>query len=356
MTIIIIYDSAMGVNPTIQREEGVGAPDSLGRNRDIYPYDPSRCGDYNGDVMGFFQRSTREQVALLRRFLPLVILVVVVLYQLYFVRQIHELGVTYHYVVEILFYGFVGPAVTWGVLAWIERQLEEKERAEERARRERRHRERAVVEERARIAREIHEGVSQNLYFLGLQLDLCRKLARDAPERVEGELVKFQGLLQESIGDLRRLIWALRPVELEELGPIEAVRRLASDLKSKVGLDVEVTVQGEERRLAPEIEGTLYRCVQEALNNVAKHAQASRAWVAFELDAARVRAQIRDDGRGFDVEATLQDGDGLGLRHLRERVQERGGTFHIESSANGGGTRVTATLPLAPDEKGGVDG
>lgn len=294
--------------------------------------------------MGFFQRSTRSQVALLRRVLPTAILVMVLLYQLYFVRYIHEAGATYHYLVEIAFYGLAGPAVTWGVLAWIERQLQAKQQAEERAQRERGRRERAVREERSRIAREIHEGVAQNLYFLGLQLDVAKKLAHDHPERAEEELAQLRSLLGESIADLRRLIWALRPVELEELGPIEAVRRLSADLETKVGLEVDVTVHGNERRFSPELEGTLYRVVQESLNNVAKHAEAERAWVTFSLTDHRIETEIRDDGRGFDADAALGDGQGLGLRHLKERVEERNGDFSIDSSADG--TRVRTTLPL----------
>jgi signal transduction histidine kinase len=300
-------------------------------------------------MMKLIKRSPREQVALLRRLLPLTIFFIVVLYQLLFVHWIHEHGLLYHYTMEILFYGLVGPAVTWGVLAWIERQLLEKERAKERARREERRRERAVVEERARIAREIHEGVAQNLYFLGLRLDWCRKLAAKEPERVAQEITALQALLQESIGDLRRLIWALRPVELEELGPIEAVRRLASDLGDQVGLEVEVVVEGPERRLSPQIEGALYRCVQEALNNVAKHAQAHHAWVEFALEPDQVQVSIRDDGRGFEVTSALKT-EGLGLRHLRERVEELRGKFTIESSP-GKGTRLTAVLPLIREEE-----
>ncbi len=300
--------------------------------------------------MSFFQRSTREQVVLLRRLLPAAILIVVLGYQLYFVRHIHELGATYHYLVEIAFYGLAGPAVTWGVLAWIERQLRSKERAEERAERERERREQAVRDERARIAREIHEGVAQNLYFLGLQLDVAKKLAHDHPERVEAELAEFRSLLSESIADLRRLIWALRPVELEELGPIEAVRRLSADLENKVDLDVEVSVHGSERRFDPELEGTLYRLVQESLNNVAKHAEAEHAWVTFALNDAQIEASIRDDGRGFDADAAMHNGDGLGLRHLRERVENLGGSFAINSSADG--TQVAAVLPLNAGQSG----
>lgn len=303
--------------------------------------------------MSFFQQSPREQVAGLRRLLPAAILGVVILYQLLFVRHVHDFGVAYHYGVEILFYGLAGPAVTWGVLAWIERQLHAKERAEERAQRERHRRERAVREERTRIAREIHEGVAQNLYFLGLQLDMAKKLAHDRPERVEEELTQLRSLLSESIADLRRLIWALRPVELEELGPIEAIRRLCSDLASKLDLDVDVTVEGTERRFKPELEGTLYRVVQESLNNVAKHAEAEHAWVTFDVRNGQIETEIGDDGRGFDVDVALRDGDGLGLRHLRERVEEHGGDFSIDSSADG--SRVRATLPLNPDDTRGND-
>lgn len=297
--------------------------------------------------MSFFEQSPREQVAKLRWLLPTAILGLVVLYQLLLVRYMHEFGEVYHYAVEILFYGLVGPAATWAVLAWIERQLKAKAEAEARAQREQRRRERAVREERARIAREIHEGVAQNLYFLSLQLDVGKKLAHENPERIEGELTQLRSLLGESISDLRRLIWALRPVELEELGPIEAVRRLASDLESTVGLAIDVSLQGEERRFSPEIEGTLYRVVQEGLNNVAKHAEADRAWVTFRLDDQRVKAEIRDDGRGFDVESALgnDDGNGLGLRHLQERVDELDGSLTIESSPEAG-ARLHVTIPL----------
>ena len=291
------------------------------------------------------RRSPREQVAFFRLILPPAIFVVVVLYQLFFVRRVHELGLPYHFAVEILFYGLLGPSVTWGVLAWIERQLLAKERAEERAEEERRRRERAVREERARIAREIHEGVAQNLYFLGLQMDLCRKLAPKEPERVREELEGLQALLQESLQDLRRLIWALRPLELEELGPIEAIRRLTSDLKAHTGLEVEVEVRGEERRFSPDVEGALYRIAQEALHNVAKHAQARRARVTFDVQPDRVAVEVEDDGRGFDVEGALKSPQGLGLQHLRERVEELGGSFSLESTP-GAGTRLQAVLPL----------
>jgi len=296
--------------------------------------------------MRWLRRSPREQVAFFRLILPPAIFAVVVLYQLFFVRSVHELGLSYHFAVEILFYGLLGPLVTWGVLAWIERQLLAKERAEEQAEEERRRRERAVREERARIAREIHEGVAQNLYFLGLQMDLCRKLAPKEPERVREELEGLQALLQESLQDLRRLIWALRPLELEELGPIEAIRRLARDLKAHMGLDVTVEVRGRERRFPPDVEGALYRIAQEALHNVAKHAQAQRGQVTFDVQPDRVIVEIEDDGRGFDVERALETPRGLGLRHLRERVEELGGSFSLES-APGAGTRLRAVLPLA---------
>ena len=303
--------------------------------------------------MRFLQRSPREQVRLLRRLLPTMILAVVVLYQLLFVRSVHELGTGFHYTVEILFYGLAGPAVTWGVLAWIERQLLEKEQAEARAQKEERRRERAVIEERARIAREIHEGVAQNLYFLGLRLGLCRRQIAKDPERMVGELEALQSLLQEAIGDLRRLIWALRPVELEQFGPLEAVRRLAADLAAHMGLKVAVAVNGRERRFPPEVEGALYRIAQEALNNVAKHAEARRAWVEFEVANTEVRVDVRDDGRGFSVAAAAKNASGLGLRHLRERIEELSGEFLIESSP-GSGTRLSAVVPLNPAPSGRV--
>lgn len=278
--------------------------------------------------------------------MPIGILAVVLFYQLVLVSYVHEWGESIHFGFEILLYGIAGPVVTFIVLSWIDRQLRLRELAEEEARIEKEKREAAVLDERARIAREIHEGVSQNLYFLGLQLEVIQKKIYSDPVKAEEKLCSLQELLQLSISDLRRLISALRPVELEKLGPFEAIRRLATDLEKQTGLKIELDLEDSDERFSPRLEGAIYRIVQEALNNVAKHASSERAIVRVGLQRQEVVLQVEDEGTGFDPgELSERMDQGLGLRHLEERAQELGGWFKIDSVPTLG-TKISAGLPL----------
>jgi PAS domain S-box-containing protein len=212
---------------------------------------------------------------------------------------------------------------------------------------ERVRRDKLIADERARIARELHEGVAQNLFFAGLKTDLCRKLVMTEPERADQELQIIKSTLQEGIADLRRFVLALRPIDLEQLGLVGSLRKLSKEFGEQNGLQVELTLRGlEERKLPTALDSSLFRIIQEALNNVDKHAEAHRVWITLALDnGTGIKVEIRDDGRGFSPDEALKERSGLGLVHLRERVEERGGIFTIASQP-GVGTTLSVSIPL----------
>lgn len=205
----------------------------------------------------------------------------------------------------------------------------------------------AIGEERARIAREIHDGVAQSLAFSALKIDLGRRLLEKDPARAEEELALAGGTVRESIREVRRSIFALRPVDLERFGLVETLRRYAIDFGQQNAVRVDFEL-GELPELEVRSEAVLFRIFQEAMHNVAKHAKARTVRVELGADAqGRPYVEVRDDGRGFDPQAVgdrVTSAGGLGLRQMRERVAARGGVFMVESRP-GEGTRVRAALP-----------
>ncbi len=204
----------------------------------------------------------------------------------------------------------------------------------------------AIGEERARIAREIHDGVAQSLAFAALKIDLGRRLMERDGDRARGELQQAGDTVRESIREVRRSIFALRPVDLERHGFVETVRRYASDFGPQNGVQVEVEI-GEIGELEVRSEAVLFRIFQEAMHNVAKHARARSVCVRLGRDH-RMRAfvEVQDDGAGFDVDDVgdrVTSAGGLGLRQMRERVEARGGDFELRS-VPGEGTRVRAAV------------
>ena len=205
----------------------------------------------------------------------------------------------------------------------------------------------AITEERTRIAREIHDGVAQLLAFSALKLDLVARLLETDLTRARAELDQARDTVRETIREIRRSIFALRPVDLERYGFVETVKRYVADFgqqnEMRVGLEV-----GEVDELSPKSEGVLFRIFQEAMHNVAKHSKASLVEVQLGTDEeGMVFVQVRDDGAGFDVEQVgdrVTSAGGLGLRQMRERVQARGGQLSIVSGA-GQGTTVRAAVP-----------
>jgi signal transduction histidine kinase len=201
-------------------------------------------------------------------------------------------------------------------------------------------------EERTRLAAELHDGPIQRLTAVGYQLEEAQLLLEADDGRQARELVA--GVRKELYGEitgLRRLMAALRPPVLDERGLTLALRDLLEAFERRTGIGC--VLQGESRiRVEPEIETVLYRVVQEALTNVAKHAHAGHVWVYLRVDDDRVDMQVHDDGIGFDasrVNGLVSDGH-FGLAGMRERVEIAGGTHRL-LSAPGDGTTIRVRLP-----------
>ena len=206
----------------------------------------------------------------------------------------------------------------------------------------------AIDEERRRIAQEIHDGVVQDMAALRLRTSVWHDLVETSPTQMHAELDELQTILDRGIMDLRRAIFALRPVALDEVGLFAALRQLAADLENQYHLYVDLRISGPEERLRLKLELPVFRVVQEALHNVGQHAQASLVWIAVDLTREeKIRLTIRDNGLGFDP-ASLEElvrGGHLGLKQMRERVEGAGGTLEIDSQP-GQGTELRIALPL----------
>ncbi len=210
----------------------------------------------------------------------------------------------------------------------------------------------AQEEERKRVAREIHDGPAQTLANLVLRVEICEKLLASQPSTVGKELKELKELIKTSLRDIRKIIFDLRPMVLDDLGIVPALQRYLADFEDKFGLSVEFIYIGKEVRLKKGIEVTLFRILQEALNNVYKHAGVMQATVKLEITEKQVNLSIIDIGRGFDVEKVLK-GEGLesyGVIGMRERVDLLEGKFYIKS-APGRGTEIRIKIPLRNIDK-----
>lgn len=201
--------------------------------------------------------------------------------------------------------------------------------------------------ERERIARELHDETVQALLVLrrhlGALMGSQQQLPESAIERLEGT----RQLTDEILEGVRRFSQDLRPPTLDHLGLLPTLEGLVADLRAQGGVDVQLKVVGSERRLSPEAELVMFRIVQEALNNVRKHSQASKVMTTVEFADGRVRLTISDNGRGFEPPARMSDlaaAGKLGLMGMHERARLLGGVLTIQSEV-GKGTTITADVP-----------
>ena len=201
-----------------------------------------------------------------------------------------------------------------------------------------RHSLRSAEQERSRWARELHDETLQGLAALGVLLSSGMRAGGEALEQAARQATEQ---LSTEIANLRALITELRPAALDQLGLVAALEGLGRRSADVEGLEVALDVQVREESLDPELKTALYRLVQEALTNVAKHARAARVDVAVEQGADEVRVRVADDGRGFDA---AEPTEGFGLAGMRERAALMGGRLEVESSSTG--TAVTAAFPL----------
>lgn len=210
----------------------------------------------------------------------------------------------------------------------------------------------AQEEERKRIARELHDETGQTLTALSLGLRGLEESLTGDPTQVQRLLSDLRVLNARAIDDLHQLIADLRPTLLDDMGLVAALRWFAKRYTERLSIPVGVEITGEKRRLTPYIETVLFRVAQEALNDVAKHAQAQHVGIKLIFEPGVVTLRVSDDGVGFVPEAVFSDSPhlkGWGLFGVQERMTLCGGRCEIDS-APGQGTRLTVQVPVAPVE------
>jgi signal transduction histidine kinase len=201
-------------------------------------------------------------------------------------------------------------------------------------------------DERLRLARELHDDTIQALIALKQRVQLARMKLKDAS--TEQPLADIEGMTEEAIQNVRRQVRALRPIYLEDLGLAAALEMLARETSQAQNQEVGFRLEGGEKRLEPAVELTLYRVAQEALNNMARHARASRAGVKLSFSAETVTLEVEDNGQGFEIPASPAEfapSGHYGLLGMYERVELIGGTIEMRS-APGRGTSLKVRLPV----------
>jgi signal transduction histidine kinase len=201
-------------------------------------------------------------------------------------------------------------------------------------------------EERLRLRRELHDGLGPLLSTIMHKVGLVRALYRCQPETADALLSQLEDEIELVIGDLKGIVYNLRPPELDELGLVGAVRAFVARLGNEAQTGhaaLQVTVEAPDQlpRLSAAVEVAAYRIVQEAVTNVMRHAQAHSCRVSLSVEEA-LQIEVRDDGKGFAQTARA----GVGLTSMRERAEELGGVFAIAKDRPGG-PQITARLPLA---------
>lgn len=203
--------------------------------------------------------------------------------------------------------------------------------------------------ERQRLSRQMHDGPAQALTNLILQAEICERLLPRDPDRAKEELANLKGMVYATFQQIRSFIFDLRPMILDDLGLVPTLRKYVQGFQERTNIATDFTVLGQDRRLPETIEVALFRSVQEALSNIADHAQATHAKVTLDLqDDAAVRVLIEDDGRGFDaasVVSAARERHTLGIASILDRLEALGGKASFESMP-GKGTRVRLEMPL----------
>jgi signal transduction histidine kinase len=207
-------------------------------------------------------------------------------------------------------------------------------------------------EARRKLARELHDGPTQDVAAIAMRLNFARLLVERNPERARAELERLEDLAHRTVREIRSMLFTLRPVILETEGLVAALAQYAENVQENDDLPVQIEAAGFDADLDLEIQGVVFAILEEAINNARKHAQASSILVRLRVESDLLVAEVIDDGRGFDVEA-VEDGYGssgsLGMLNLRERAVLIGGTVNVES-VEGRGTRVTLLVPVSEDE------
>jgi signal transduction histidine kinase len=204
----------------------------------------------------------------------------------------------------------------------------------------------AHEDERSRLARAIHDGLSQSMALLAVELEMLGQQPPDAREQLTGRMEDFASQVKALSADVHRMAHALHPAKLEQLGLVAAMSGHCRDVERAHAIAIRCESRDVPRWLPPDVALCLYRVTQEALQNVIKHSGAKRATVELTAPDGELHLSISDDGKGFDLESASVS-KGLGLLSMRERVRLVQGQIQFRSEP-GAGTRVDVRVPLAP--------
>lgn len=205
----------------------------------------------------------------------------------------------------------------------------------------------AQEEERRRVARDIHDGPAQLLANIVMRAEFCLKMMEVDRTRVREELCALQDMVRQSLQDVRKIIFDLRPMVLDDLGLVPAIKRYVEDFQSQYGLPVELVIIGSPRRFSMAVEVALFRVVQESLSNIRKHAKARQVMIKIEILNNKINSVIKDDGVGFHLDGVMNSTrrEGFGLLGMRERIQILKGEINIQSTP-GQGTVISVSVPF----------
>lgn len=198
-------------------------------------------------------------------------------------------------------------------------------------------------DERRRVSRELHDGISQRLVAIKYSLEEAYSRLASTPSDSQHLIKECENHIDDTITEIRRISHDLHPSVLDDLGLMAAVQGLSEQFEKRTGIMVQLEKMPFRNLLPTDAKTALYRIVQEALNNIEKHANATKVSIQFEFKKGWFKLSINDNGRGFDTSQSDKGDSGLGLRNMSERMGYYKGTFDIQSSPTG--TNVTAAIP-----------
>jgi len=202
--------------------------------------------------------------------------------------------------------------------------------------------------ERDRIAREMHDGISQSLFSVALGLEVCRKMVMREPAVVADRLEELQQMVDVSRSELRRFIYDLRPIKLAELGLAGAIEYWVHQVTTGKDIGGNLLIEGEQRTLTPNAEACLYQVAKESVSNIVKHSEAQAFEITLTFADEGVALRISDDGQGFEsatAKRRANEGTSYGLRSIEERVNREHGRLDVVSEP-GKGTTIYVRLPV----------
>jgi signal transduction histidine kinase len=211
-------------------------------------------------------------------------------------------------------------------------------------------------EERRRIARGLHDEISQALTSLAVNLEAVADALPLDTDKLKARLKKIQSIAIKTLDEIHKVIWELRPTLLDDLGLIAAVESYVETHLETAGIRAHLETAGTERRMPTKVDTAIFRIIQEAATNIVRHASAESASISIEFEEASIAVHIEDDGRGFDLDEAMRstrEGRGLGLLSMKERAELLGGILSIKSQP-GQGTQINLEIPVKWEESPSV--